>query len=249
MRGAIVLNLGDLARQGEVLMERAREKAEQVVRAAHDERARVLAGAKEQGFAEGRRDGREDGVREGFEHGRAQAIEEFKARLSKLEQSWADALGGFMLQRERLIEGARADVLDVALLSAEKIVKRALAIDPSLVVDQVAAVMEAVARPTESRLAVHPDDEPLVRTAMPAMVQRLEAARHVSLETDASLERGSCVLRTPGAGEIDASIRTQLDRIVETLLPDRATRNPVLTNDAGSKRPEPDGNESAGGAP
>lgn len=234
MRGAIVLDLGDLARQGELLMAGARAKAEEIVRAAQSERARIVAGAAEEGRGAGTQAGREEGVRQGLEQGRAQAIEDFKARLGKVEQAWVEALSGFAMQRERLIEGARADVLDIALLAAEKVVKRALHLSPSLVIDQVGAVLEAVARPTESRIAVHPEDEPLVRAAMPALIQRLEAARHVHLETDATLERGSCVLRTPGAGEIDASIRSQLDRIVEAILPDRETRNPRLRAETGT---------------
>ncbi len=233
-RDAVVLDLGDLARQGEMIKDGARAKAEEIVRAAHAERARILAGAAEEGRVEGARLGREEGVRQGLEQGRAQAIEEYKARLAKVEQAWVEALAGFATQRERLIEGARADVLDIALLAAEKVVKRALHLSPSLVIDQVGAVLEAVARPTESRIAVNPEDEPLVRAAMPALVQRLEAARHVHLETDATLERGSCVLRTPGAGEIDASIRAQLDRIVEAILPDRETRNPRLKTEGGT---------------
>ncbi len=233
VRDAVVLDLGDLARQGELLKSGARAKAEEIVREAHAERARILAGSREQGRAEGREEGRAEGYTVGLEKGRGEALEEYRARLGRLERSWAESLEGFTAQRDRLLEGARADVLDVALLAAEKIVKRALRLNPVLVADQVAAVIEAVARPTESRIAVHPEDEALVREAMPALCRRLEAARHVGIETDASLERGSCVLRTPGAGEIDASVRTQLDRIVEALLPDRDTRNPGLREPSG----------------
>jgi len=233
VRDAVVLDLGDLARQGELLKAGAIAKAEQIVREAHSERARILAGASEEGRAQGREAGRVEGHREGLEKGRAQAVEEFKARLGQVERAWTEALAAFAVQRERLLEGARTDVLDVALMAAEKVVKRALRLNPGLVADQVGAVIEAVARPTESRIAIHPDDEPLVREAMPALRQRLEAARHVSIETDPSLERGSCILRTPGAGEIDATVRTQLDRIVEALLPERDTRNPKLRREAG----------------
>jgi len=227
-RSAVVLDLGDLARQADLLMSGARANAEEVVRGAHAERSRILGGAREEGLAQGRGEGREQGVREGLEQGRAQSIEEYRARMAKLERAWSEALSEFGAQRDRLLEGARTDILDVALMAAEKIVKRALALNPGLVADQVAAVIEAVARPTESRIVVHPEDEPLVRGALPALVQRLGAARHVTIETDPMLERGSCVLRTPGAGEIDATIRTQLDRIVEALLPERQTRNPRL---------------------
>jgi valyl-tRNA synthetase len=89
--------------------------------------------------------------------------------------------------------------------------------------DGSGAIEVATTRPetmlADMAVAVHPDDEPLAREALPELATRLAAAAHVEVASDASLERGSCIARTGSGGMIDASIRTQLGRIVEALLP------------------------------
>ena len=77
-------------------------------------------------------------------------------------------------------------------------------------------------------------------------VGRREASRRFGRQPDGGdpkLERGSCIARTPGGGVIDASIRTQLDRIAEVLLPGDA----MLDSDkpAGVVDPRRRGSEAA----
>jgi flagellar biosynthesis/type III secretory pathway protein FliH len=90
----------------------------------------------------------------------------------------------------------------------------------------VRSVLATVIRPTEAVLAVSPEDRPLVDAALGGLIAQFPAIRNVSLQDDPRLARGSCVarMRDPetaglGGGEVDASLQTQLDRIVAVLLP------------------------------
>ncbi|MCH7962156.1 MAG: hypothetical protein IIC49_07450, partial [Planctomycetes bacterium] len=64
-----------------------------------------------------------------------------------------------------------------------------------------------------------PEDEAIAREALPGIVAQLAEVTHADLLEDPEIQRGSCVVRTAGGGEIDGSIGTQIDRMVSVLLP------------------------------
>lgn len=235
-RDAIVLDLGDLQRQGDMLVSQARARADAIIAEARAERQRILAGASEQGHAEGLAVGRAAGYEAGLEAGRAAALTEFKDKLAGLDAAWSAAAESFNNSRELLLRSAQRDVLRVAVRIAERVTKRVIRIDPAVAAAQLEAVLAVVVRPTRLTVRIHPDDRPTVEAALPQLAAIFTAARHVDLVDDPSLTRGSCVAvtRPPGAsdadgglgGEIDASISTQLERIAEALLPADITPPP-----------------------
>lgn len=218
-RDAIVLDLGDLARQAERLREAARVEAEQMASQARAERERILSGAAEEGRRQGHEEGLSRGREEGMKAGREAALADARERLAALEASWTKALEAFDTERERMLQEARHDVLRLAVAVAEKVVKRSIVLHEATAVDQLAAALTLVSRATRLSVAVHPEDREPVREALPELLGRLASGAHVDLVDDAALHRGSCVIRTASGGEIDASIGSQLDRIVEVLLP------------------------------
>ena len=226
-REAIVLDLGDLREQGERMVRSARAEAERIIAAAHTERARIITGASEQGQVEGYASGLETGRAEGREQAAAGAMTEYRERLAKIEQAWTGALSEFESSREDLVQGALRDIVRLATTIAERVTKRIIKLDPNVVEGQLAAVLAVIVRPTELVIRVHPEDRPGVTRALPALMAAMPAIRHVEIVDDPRVERGGCIATTrasadsgeAGGGEIDASISTQLDRLVETLLP------------------------------
>lgn len=226
-RDAVVLDLGDLHRQGEAILAQARERAAQIVANAQAERQRLLSGAVAIGRAEGVAQGLEEGRAAGRIEGRDAALAENKDLLAKLAEAWTDSLGLFIDHRQSLLADARRDVIRLAGVIAEKVVKRRVALEPSIVESQMAGVLAMVLKPSRLSVSINPADRPLLQAALPEMLKKFEAVAHVELVDDPALARGSCAARVsdpadaasaPG-GQIDASIRTQLDRIVEVLLP------------------------------
>ena len=218
-RDAVVLDLGDLAAQGELLRARARAEADRIVAEARAERDRLIAGAVDEGRRTGIAQGEEEGRKAGQAEGRQAALAETREKLRILDAAWAAALAAFETDRERMLVDARQDVIRLAAAIGELVTKRAVELDPARVTDQIGAVLALLTKPTRLTLAVHPDDRPLVQDALPTLCTRYAAAAHVDLVDDIGLDRGSCTARTGSGGAIDASIRTQLQRIVEILLP------------------------------
>lgn len=220
-RDAVVLHLGDLGRLGERMKQSAREQAEAILAEAKAERDRIVSGAQAVGHAQGVERGFKEGRERGLAEGRAQALTEWRDRLTKLDKGWTDGLHAFLAERERLLLEARQDVLRLAVMLGEKVTKRTIEVDPSVVADQVAEVIALVARPTRVTLSVHPDDRSIVEEIAPGLRRRFPSAQEIEITTDGTLARGSCIARTAG-GRIDASIGTQLARIARALLGDEA---------------------------
>lgn len=217
-REALVMNLGDLVREGEEIKSRAMAQAAAIVQEAMAQREKVVAGAREEGHREGLAKGLEEGRRQGAEAGRAAAGEERRAQLSALDKAWSAALKDYIATREANLAEVRRELISMALEIARRVIKRSIEAKPGVAADQLAAALTLLSRPSRLQVLVNPQDEPLVREALPGMSAVLQGCEHVDVKTDAALEPGSCVVRTLG-GEIDASIATQLDRIAQALVP------------------------------
>ncbi len=217
-RSAIVLDLGDIQRQGEALRDEAQREAERIVEEARRERERLISDARDVGLEQGRTEGLERGRAEGIEQGRAEAMEAGRGEIEGLIQSWGDALDAFEFARDSLLVGARADVLRLALAIAERVVKRVVEAAPDVVEEQLEEALKIVLNPTRLVIRVHPEDRAVAGDVAPRLMERLHGAAHCDLVDDDGLPRGSCVVRTE-RGEVDARIDTQLERLIGALAP------------------------------
>jgi len=232
-RDAIVFDLSDVRRQGEMLMDQARKRADATIAESKVERDKIMSGAKEIGRTEGYAKGLEEGRTAGTQQGHDAALKEQRTKLDAMQSSWISELAIFNGLREELLLDARTSVLRLALAIAEKLVKRTIEADPSVVVDQLRAAVELVIHPSRLKVAIHPDDREVLERATPGITAQFRNAQHIDLIDDAARSRGSCRVvaqrvqsgdrdnhASSDAGlEIDATIESQLARIAAMLLP------------------------------
>lgn len=218
-RDALVLDLGDLARQGEAIIRQARERAAEIVSRANEERRRLLEGAREIGLEEGRRAGYDEGLTKGTEEGLQRAIEEAAEGIRSLTAAWTGAVEAFTRERQVLLTRARRDAVELAVEIAGRITRRAIAADPDAVGNAMESALAMVMRPTRVVVAVHPGDRERAESLLPGLLAVFPRAGDVSIASDESVERGGCVLRTAGGATIDADVSTQLDRIARVVVP------------------------------
>lgn len=218
-RDAYVMDLRDLERRGSALVEAANSKAAQIISDAHNERESLIGTASQEGHSQGYTEGHAAGFAKGHEDGVKQAQAEHAQQLDLLLAAWSEQLELFERQRDSMLELARVQVVELAAAIAQRVVHRAVELDPAVVLQEVESVLSSVTESTRLVLSVHPDDAELVNTELPALIDRFASCEHAQVVTDPALPRGSCIARTPGGGVLDASISTQLDRIVSALLP------------------------------
>ena len=218
-RDAIVLDLGDLRRQGEDLVAQARAKAAVILQEAQREREALVRTGHAEGFARGLQEGRTEGHSRGLEAGTSEAHGARKAELARIEAGWTAALSGFLGEREGLMASAREDLLRLAIEIARRATTRLLVSDPRVTGDLMSEAIASAARATRLVVCVHPDDELICRAVLPALMATFPECEHAEIRPDGALARGSVVVRTPAGGEVDASVSTRLDRIARALVP------------------------------
>jgi flagellar biosynthesis/type III secretory pathway protein FliH len=118
-------------------------------------------------------------------------------------------------------EAERAAAKDAALVlarkMAEKIIGRAVALDPA-VMGEIAGQALAASRVRGGAvvLRVHPDDWAAVERTRPEWLARIAAGANVRVVADESVGRHGCVVETP-VGRLDARLETQLDALERAL--------------------------------
>lgn len=239
-RDAVVLDLADVERRGALLREAAEQEAARIIAEAKAQRAKILAGAAEQARIKGMEEGREQGRVEGAKQARAEVTKRYSERLETIASGWETLLDTVESERGRMMSDARRDVLRLALRVAELVTKRVVELDPGVAESNLAEALALVLGKTRLMVAVSPQDEDVLRQAMPKLVRRFESAREAEIVADDSVPRGGCVVRSTEGAEIDATVETQLRRIVRELMPgaeiveDEAPSDDDASNESGA---------------
>jgi len=216
----IAMDLDDLARRGEMVLEHARERAGRILKEARAERARLIETAQRDGRDRGEKEGYEAGHSLGVAEGRAAALAQTTEQIASLTKSLTSEIQRYQHKREALIAEARDDLLRLALRLVQSITRRQLQRDPGVLGEIMSDVIEQISDVSSLVVCVHPGDEAVLRLAMPAIVARFDSGAHVELRADDSLHPGSCVIKGERGVVCDAGIDTQIQRITQTLLPD-----------------------------
>ena len=220
------LDLGDLRRRAELLQMQAREQAQAIIKEAHAERARILAGAQEQGHAEGHAKGLAEGTAAGQREGSDKGLEDMREQITRVLETWGDALVAFLDAREQMVRDAREDLLGVAARLASLATRRTIELDPDIARDQLEDVVGRVLEPTRLRVRLHPDDLASAGAVVPELTRRLGESVHAEIIESPDIGRGSVVVLTE-RGTIDSSIETRLARLIDALLPPRLPESPA----------------------
>lgn len=212
IKDAVVLDLGDLGRQADQLKQKAKDHAVAITQQAQEDAQKLVAEGEAKGFEKGHAEGVEQGLIEGRKQGARQALEEAAVAYDLLATQWGQKLDE-LDQAVRGVQEQSADaVLSFAMAFAEKVTKRQIEVDEDAVLPQLEQALATVLRPVSVTVRANPQDRPLLDDAAPKLVQRFEQVEHLQLVDDDTIERGGCIV-TYGRGQIDATIKTQMDRI------------------------------------
>ncbi len=210
-------DLGDLKRQAEESLAQARLEAQRIIERSRVEGQAGVDEAVRDGYDQGRQKGYAAGRAEGRDEGRAEVLSELSRQIGELLASWTKALETWESQRASMLLAAREDILKLALAMGEKITHRVIDTEPAAVVDQVAAALALLAKPTAVTISINPADRSIVQSVLGDLVESINLCTHIDLSDDPEVSRGGCVVATD-RGHIDATIDRQIQRITDTLL-------------------------------
>lgn len=228
-RSAIVLDMGDLEQQARKLREAAEQRAQQIIEDAKQHAQDAAAEARQHAIAQGREQGYQEGFAQGVEQGAKEASQQHSESLEQINQTLTDVLNKFQAEQQTLRNQAVDQVLATAMMFTEKVLHRVLEIDRAIVIDQLAEALNYVLRPSEVTVRISPEDRQVIEQALPELQSEFHNVRHVYLIEDQDVEPGGCKL-TYGQGAIDATLSTQLGRIVRAMLPGEHPAAELLTH-------------------
>jgi flagellar biosynthesis/type III secretory pathway protein FliH len=189
-----------------VSVSEAKSRAQAIVAAAQAEADRIRNEARQEGYAEGLVAGRAElrATAEPVVDALSHAIEELRA----LQLRAAD-----LVEREAVV---------LAVEVAEKVVAGALEVEPERVLDVVRGALRALVERERVVIQVNPEDMEIVREGLDELRGSLGGMEHVDVQEERRVPRGGAVVRTT-VGEIDARIRTKLDRAKDAAEAELAT--------------------------
>jgi len=225
LKQAVVLDMGDLARQAERIVSSARDEAGRILADARLKAQQLVDQGDQRGYDEGLRRGLQEGRETGEREGRESALSQTSQHIEQIAANWSAALERWESERKIMLHEAREDVIRFAIAVAEKVVRRVAQGDPSIIADQLGEALAMISRPTSLEVLINPDDRPVVEQVLPELLARIARCERATLRDEPSIARGGCVVTTAG-GRVDATIETQLARIAEALAPDRRSTQP-----------------------
>ncbi|MEW6594814.1 MAG: FliH/SctL family protein [Thermodesulfobacteriota bacterium] len=180
--------------------ELARRQAEEIVRQAQVEAARIEQEAREQGFAQGEA------------AGRAAGKEEYEARVRDVAR-FLDALQD---QRREVLSRYEREIMTLVTTMVDRLVRHEVSVNPLVI---QACLKEAMAFVVENSLVkVHLHSEDLHRIKEISLEDPtlFEGKNRVQLVEDPAISQGGCLLKT-SFGEIDATLEGGKAKLCEAV--------------------------------
>jgi flagellar biosynthesis/type III secretory pathway protein FliH len=211
-------SMSDIEQQAKLILLRARKAAEQLLAAAQAEAEALKQQATAQGLADGRQQGIALGLEQGRQIGQQQAFNELKPQLIAAHHAMTQAVAQIEQQRHQIAADGLREVVELAAAISRRVTKRQGMIDPQVLVENLADAMTLVSHASDLRIAVHPLQLTTIREELPRLQLTWPQLKHAELIEDATLAMGGCRVIT-AAGEIDADLNAQLDRVIDAVLP------------------------------
>jgi flagellar assembly protein FliH len=199
-------------REPPIDLEAVRAEAEAIRLKAIQDAERIREQARREGYQRGYDDGYHDGAREAQQRAEAElqhTIETLRAQLQQVIQ-------GVHAQHEAYLQHAEAQMLDLALEIARKVVREELKLQPAHVLAIVRDTLRRVQGFGRLRIRVNPLDVDLVRQNRPSLLQVVDGVEGIEIVEDRRVDQGGCIIETE-QGVYDARIRTQLGEIERVL--------------------------------
>jgi flagellar assembly protein FliH len=152
----------------------------------------------------------------GFEAGVERGLAEARARVERALAAVASAERAMAEMHDRYVEEAEAAAVDLAFQIAEKVIAATVASDREAVLGVVSGALLRTTDRDHLVLEVNPGDFELVRDSASELAARLGGINRMEVVSERRVEPGGCVVRTE-AGEIDARVSSQLERVRQLL--------------------------------
>lgn len=218
-RGLYSLDLRDIARKAEGVLEAARAEAARLVQDSRAEASRQVSIALEEAKARGHA----EGLAQGREAGRAEALNEARAKFAEDHGALATALAALLTDvessRQRLYLEARRDVIVLATVIASRFLSSMTADEPcatEMATSACAEALEAISVASDVVVRANPEDIVALERLCNDLAATVQNSRHIRVTPDTTVNRGGVIAETADS-QVDATVEERIRRITEEL--------------------------------
>jgi flagellar assembly protein FliH len=222
----------DALAQGRLILERAFEKAQEIVqsaqryqaeqlRQAHETIAAQSAEAKQHGYTDGYAEGLKRGKQEGSERGYEEGYEAGKRDAQAENRKTLDELG-MMIEaveksKTKILREFQDDLIELSTSMAQAILKHELHTDEKALHSIILSALEEYRNQEWIRIYVPQDSANILLKADSSIVEALKGiSDSVKVIVASDMEDGGCVIEMPDQ-VIDASINSQLTKLRQAI--------------------------------
>lgn len=155
---------------------------------------------------------RNDAHKKGFDEGREEGFLAGKEEVDRLIQRLTIVLSTAIHKRNEIIEEAEAQVIDLVITIARKVVKSITESQKRVVYDNIVSALQKLKGRAEVTIRVNTEDLMMTTKHKKEFIEMIEGIEQVRILEDNSVDKGGCIISTD-FGSIDARISTQLSEI------------------------------------
>jgi len=147
---------------------------------------------------------------------------ECQERVAKEIAQLEDLLATIQREWSRARAKTAETVTRMSIVVAEQIMKQEIKLDNSIVLNQVREALQHVTGVEHIKLRVNPADEAIIREYKVQLMSGSDSIRDLQITGDENVCSGGCILESD-SGTVDATLETQLKKIVNILQDERTT--------------------------
>lgn len=212
----------DIEQQAQAVLMRAAQQAERMLAEAQQQadalRTRAVAEGKAAGLAAGNKEGYAKGLAQGVAEGKASATKELTPKFAAAIATFESAAAAISTHVDSFSDSTADEMLALVLAIARRVVRTIADRDIAVVEATVREAVRLAMSKASLRIGVHPDQRAELDPLLAELKMTWPSIQHVEFVDDKAVSKGGCRVFTV-AGEIDADIDRQLERLIAELSP------------------------------
>jgi len=132
------------------------------------------------------------------------------------------AINGLKNARDEVVQSSEAQLIDLSMTIAEKIVQKQIEMDPSIIKSVVEDTFNKISGSDRITFKINPEDVAIFNEFQPYIESRLIGVEKITIQQDGSIAQGGCIIETD-LGFVDVTIKEKLNIIAQTFKKVKAT--------------------------
>lgn len=181
-------------------------------RIAFEELDKIKKDAYNKGFNQGIEKGKLNGETLGYQKGLEKAEQEYKEKLLIFQKSLASSLENIQLFKEKILNNAKSDTLELAIMMTKKIIAREVSLNPKVLISIIENSLQNIIAKDKLNIFLNKDDYEIIKNEKFTFAN----AEKMVLTADSQLKRGEIRIESD-LEQLNYSINENINKLGDEL--------------------------------